>query len=222
MNIIEAMEKRHTVRKYTNQKISNEILEIIKKRIDELNNEYGLSMKLITENKDAFGGFVKLFMAKGVRNYLILAGNESKDLEEKLGYCGINVLLLAQQLGLNSWWVGATYNKEKVRKMIPESSEGKVASIIALGYGAWEGKLHKSKNVEEVSKYKGAAPEWFTRGVQVALLAPTAMNKQAFVLKGDGNKVTIICDNGIYTNIEKGIVKYYFKTGAGKENFEWE
>ncbi len=222
MNTLEAMEKRHTVRKYTDQKVSNEILETIKKRINDLNNEYGLSMKIITENKEAFGGFVKLFMTKGVRNYLILAGNETNDLEEKLGYCGIDVALLAQQLGLNSWWVGATYNKEKVKKMMQASSKGKVASIIALGYGVSKGKPHKSKNVDEVSEYKGTAPEWFTKGVQAALLAPTAMNKQTFVLKGDGKKVAIICDNGIYTNIDKGIVKYCFETGAGKENFEWE
>jgi hypothetical protein len=222
MNTLEAMEKRHTVRKYSEQKVSNEILETIKKRINELNNEYGLSMKLITENKDAFGGFVKLFMTKGVRNYLILAGDETNDLEEKSGYCGIDVVLLAQQLGLNSWWVASTYNKEKVKKMIQTSSKGKVSSIIALGYGVSNGRPHKSKNIDEVSKYMGTAPEWFTKGVQAALLAPTAMNKQAFVLKGDGNKVAIICNNGIYSNIDKGIVKYCFETGAGKEKFDWE
>jgi len=221
MNIVEALEKRHTVRRYTDQMISNEICEVIKKRITELNIEYGLNMKLITGNKDAFGGFVKLFMTRGVRNFLILSGNETNDLEEKLGYCGIDVALLAQQLGLNSWWVGGTYNKEKVKKMIQASTNGKVVGIIALGYGANQGKLHKSKKVEEVSEYKGTAPEWFTKGVQTALLAPTAMNKQAFVLKGNRNKVAISCDNGVYTNIDKGIVKYCFEIGAGKENFEW-
>lgn len=222
MNIIEAMEKRHTVRKYTDQKISKEILETIKNRIYELNKEYGLSMKLITENTDAFGGFVKLFMTKGVRNYLILAGNEVNDLDERLGYCGIDMALQSQQLGLNSWWVGTTYNKEKVKKMLQASSREKAVSIIALGYGASNGKLHKSKNAEEVSEYKGTAPEWFAKGVQAALLAPTAMNKQGFVLMGDGNKVAITCDNGIYTNIDKGIVKYCFEIGAGKDNFVWE
>ncbi len=221
MNTIEAMEKRHTVRKYTDKKISGEILEMIKKRINELNKEYGLSMKLITENKDAFGGFAKLFMTRGVRNYLILAGNETNDLEEKLGYCGMDLALLAQQLGLNSWWVGGTFNKEKITNMMQASFKGKVASILALGYGASNGKPHKSKNIEEVSEYKGTAPEWFVKGVQAALLAPTAMNKQVFVLKGNGSKVAINCEHGVYTNIEKGIVKYCFEKGAGKENFEW-
>lgn len=221
MNIIEAMEKRHTVRKYTEQKISDETQNRIKRKIDELNKQHGLSMTLITESKDAFRGFVKWFIAKGVRNYLILAGNESDDLEEKLGYCGIEVALLAQQSGLNSWWVGSTYHKEKVTEMISADSGEKVVGIIALGYGATDGKPHKSKSIEEVTEYNGEAPEWFLKGVRAALLAPTALNKQAFLLKADGNEVSIVCNNGIYSHIDKGIVKYCFETGAGKENFKW-
>ena len=39
---------------------------------------------------------------------------------------------------------------------------------------------HKSKSMEEVIQLDGPAPEWFQRGVEVALLAPTAMNQQKF------------------------------------------
>lgn len=72
-----------------------------------------------------------------------------------------------------------------------------------------------------MSKYDGAAPQWFTNGVKTALLAPTALNKQAFFIKGSGSNVTITYSGGNLADTDLGIVKYHFELGAGKENFEW-
>ena len=140
------------------------------------------------------------------------------DVDEKLGYCGIDTALYAQTLGLNSWWVGGTFNRKHVVRYV----EGeKVTGIIAVGYGATQGVPHKSKRPEEVSSYDGGAPEWFVNGVNASLLAPTALNKQAFTIMGEKNKVSISCNNGIFTDTDLGIVKYHFETGAGIEHFEW-
>ena len=49
-----------------------------------------------------------------------------------------------------------------------------------------------------------------------------SMAKQAFTIRGKGNKVSISCDNGIFTGVDTGLVKYHFELGAGKDNFEWE
>ena len=68
-------------------------------------------------------------------------------------------------------------------------------------------------------------PDWFTRGMEAALLAPTAINQQKFVfILHNDNKVeartrfTLL--NG-YAPIDLGIAKCHFEIGAGKENFEW-
>lgn len=58
-------------------------------------------------------------------------------------------------------------------------------------------------------------------GVEALLLAPTALNKQAFTVRGDGNKVYLTCDSGHFAGIDLGIGKYHFEVGAGKDNFEW-
>ena len=65
-------------------------------------------------------------------------------------------------------------------------------------------------------------PQWFIDGVNAALLAPTAINKQAFKITGNGNKVSISYKFGPFDEVDKGIVKYHFELGAGIENFEWE
>lgn len=219
MTLKEAAECRHTVRKYTDRKIPQEIADKLTERINADNEKYGLDMKLITENTDALGTAVRLILSKGVRNYIILAGKDAPDTEEKLGYCGTDVMLLAQTLGLNSWWIGGTFSKSGAKKNAPEAE--KITGIITVGYGEVQGVPHKSKSPEEVSEYDGTAPEWFTNGVRIALLAPTALNRQAFFIKGNENKVSLSYKSGMLSDTDKGIIKYHFEIGAGKENFEW-
>ena len=66
-------------------------------------------------------------------------------------------------------------------------------------------------------------PEWFERGVQAALLAPTAMNQQKFrfELLPDGKTVRAQTLSGAYTAVDLGIAKYHFEVGAGTESFAW-
>lgn len=220
MTLEEAMRTRHTVRRYTDRKLPGDVLEGLRDRIRDNNEKYGLSMSLVTENTEAFGPALRLFLAKGVRNYLVLAGKDLPGLDEKIGYCGTDVMLFAQTLGLNSWWVGGTYSRKGVgRNAAPEAE--KILGLITLGYGASQGVPHKSKKPEDVAAYEGPAPEWFAKGTEALLLAPTALNKQAFTLRGEGRRVSLTCDNGTFSGVDLGIGKYHFELGAGKESFDW-
>ncbi len=219
MTIKEAVKARHMVRKYIDKPISAEHVELLNARISKNNKNCGLNLTLVTGNSDGISRIAKLLFAKGVNNYIILAGADTPDLDEKLGYCGADVMLYAQTLGLNTWWVGGTYSKNSAKKHL--SSDSKINGVIAIGYGATQGAPHKSKTVAEISRYNGPAPQWFIDGVEALLYAPTALNKQVFMVKGDGNKVSITCCNGQYAGIDLGIGKYHFEVGAGKENFEW-
>lgn len=220
MTLEEAMRTRHTVRRYTDRRLPGDVLEGLRDRIRDNNETYGLAMSLVTENTEAFGPALRLFLAKGVRNYLVLAGRDLPGLDEKIGYCGADVMLFAQTLGLNSWWVGGTYSRKGVgRNAAPEAE--KILGLIALGYGAAQGVPHKSKKPEDVAAYEGPAPEWFAKGTEALLLAPTALNKQAFTLRGEGRRVSLTCDNGTFSGVDLGIGKYHFELGAGKESFDW-
>lgn len=218
MDLKEAMYERHTVRKYTNQPLPSEIVKLLDKYIDEINKRYKLSMELKTEDSRAFDTIIKLILAKGVKNFFIMAGKDTPNLDEKLGYCGAELMLYAQTLGLNTWWVGGTFNRKLIAKM---SSGNRVIGVVAVGYGQTQGSAHKTKTPEQVSIYNGDEPEWFRQGIDAALLAPTALGKQAFMIKGSENKVSIRCDNGIFSGVDTGLVKYHFELGAGRENFEW-
>lgn len=219
MDFKEAMQKRHMVRKYTDKPLSDEIIAKINERIELNNKTYNLNMKLMINNSKGVSSIMKLIMARGVNNFIILAGDVSGNLDERLGYSGADIMLYAQTLGLNTWWVGGTFNRS-VRRYVDNK---KVTGIIAIGYGQTQGVPHKSKKVEDVSKYEGTIiPPWFISGVDGALLAPTALNKQDFMLIGNGNRVKIECSNGIFTGSNVGLIKYHFELGAGKGNFEWD
>lgn len=220
MTMKEAMSVRHMVRKYTDKAIPVDRMALLNARISENNSTYGLNLTLVTGNSDGLGGMAKLLLAKGVNNYFVLAGADTKDLDEKLGYCGADLIIYAQTLGLNTWWVGGMFSKKGAEKNL-SADNIRVNGIIAVGYGTTGGAPHKSKTADEISEYKGTAPKWFENGVAALLLAPTALNKQAFKVSGDGNKVSIVCDNGHFAGIDLGIGKYHFELGAGKDNFEW-
>lgn len=218
MSMREAMHERHTVRRYTDKAIPAETMEKLRGRIDDNNKKYDLAIRLMVDDTNAFNAAVKLVLAKGVRNYFILAGRDVPDLDERLGYSSADLMLYAQTLGLNTWWVGGTFNRKKVSVMVPDV---KVIGVVAVGYGAVQGIPHKTKTSEKVSSYKGEMPDWFRSGVDAALLAPTALAKQAFFIRGEGRTVSITCGNGIFSGADRGLVKYHFELGAGRENFEW-
>ncbi|WP_294416077.1 nitroreductase family protein [uncultured Senegalimassilia sp.] len=217
MDLKLAMRQRHTVRKFTSEPLSAELISQLNDRVCTNNERFGLAISLKVGDESALPGALKLFFAKGVRNYFVLAGSDRPGLDEDLGYASADLMLFAQALGLNTWWIGGTFNRKNVEQAVPGK---KVIGIVAVGFGVTPGVAHKSKTAAEVSSYEGPEPQWFADGVQAALLAPTALNKQCFRIAGAGNKVSITENGGAFSGADIGIVKYHFELGAGTA-FEW-
>lgn len=219
IDIIEAMNSRHSVRRYTDKPIEKEKIEVLQKAIADINNETGMNIQLFTNEPDAFTGAMASYgHFENVRNYFAMVCENGRN--EEVGYYGEKLVLLAQQLGLNTCWVALTYNKSKT-KVVCNKGE-KLQIVISLGYGQYQGNEHKNKPIESLYECEGEAPQWFMKGAEAALTAPTAMNQQKFKLiyKG-GNKVKIKTLIGPYAKLDSGIVKYHFELGAGKDNFVW-
>lgn len=222
MTLEEAIKARHSVRSYDGRPLSSELKSAIEAQIAVLNGASGLHMQIVTEEPRAFKGFASYGSFKGVTNYIVVAGKKSAEFGEKAGYYGERIALLCQTLGLNTCWVGLTY--KKVKGAFELGEDEKVVCMIAVGYGTTQGAGHKVKKAEDVSNITGASPEWFRKGVEAALLAPTAINQQKFYFElKDGNKVRASKKFSFagYTDTDLGIAKLHFEIGAGKENFEW-
>lgn len=220
MTIKEAITQRHMVRKYIDKSLDTETVKLLNKRIAQSNVNYGLNMKLVTGNADGIGVLAKLLLTRSVYNYIILAGKDCADLDEKLGYCGADLILYAQTLGLNTWWCGGMFNNKGALKNLGTENV-RINGVIAIGYGQTQGVPHNTKTAAEISCYNGNEPQWFKDGVEALLHAPTALNKQPYMVQGDGNTVTLTAGEGHFSGIDLGIGKYHFEVGAGKNNFEW-
>ncbi len=222
-DVFELMRSRHSVRRYTDEPLSEETIKALNEEIALCNKEGRLNMQLITNEPEAFNGFMAHYgKFSGVRNYIAVVADRGRDFDERCGYYGERVVLKAQELGLNTCWVALTYSRSK--SVFDVGKGEKFSMVISVGYGIKQGRDHVSKPFEEVTEIKdGAAiPEWFKRGVEAALLAPTAINQQKFRFVLNGNKVKAKALLGFYSKVDLGIAKYHFELGAGKENFEWE
>ena len=223
----EAIEARHSVRAYKDLPLSEEIVKLLEDELVKLNNEGQLHIQLICNEPKAFQGtMAKYGKFRNANNYLVMAGKKAEDLDERIGYYGEHLVLLAQTLGLNTCWVGLSYSKVPGTYVLEEGE--KIACYMAIGYGETQGVGHKIKTVEQVSNASNITPSWFKKGVEAALLAPTAVNQQKFSFEHVGVKNNchlIRAKKGFsmigYTQMDLGIAKFHFEIGAGKVNFDW-
>ena len=227
MTIQEAIEARHSVRAYQDRPLAADVVKAMEEQIAAVNHESGLHIQLIqNEPKAVLGTLAKYGKFRNVKNYLVVAGRKTDDIDERVGYYGEHLVLLAQTLGLNTCWVGLSYSKVPGTYVLDEGE--KIACYIALGYGETQGVSHKIKTVKQVSNASDTTPSWFKKGVEAALLAPTAVNQQKFSFEYVGEVDgchRVRAKRGFsligYTQMDLGIARYHFEVGAGNENFEW-
>lgn len=231
MELIDAVRARHSVRKYTGRPIGADEADAIRAAVDGINRESGLNIQLVLDEPKAFNGlFISTYgQFSGVRDYLVMTGPKGEEAEEKVGYHGEQLVLLAQTLGLNTCWVGLTY--KKIAGAFSLRAGDTVHCVIALGYGATPGVQHPMRPTErfyEVASAPGAGPfappAWFLRGIEAALLAPTAVNQQKFKFflhPGGRVEAKPLFSLVGYTHIDLGIAKCHFEIGAGDGHFQW-
>ena len=209
MTLEEAMFLRHSVRSYDDRSLSGKDKDLMDEYLGKINRESGLNLRLVTDEPSAFSSLMAHYgKFSGVRNYITVSGE--KGMSVKAGYYGEKAVLYAQTLGLRTCWVGLTYRKTKEM-----TRDGKLYLVIATGYGTTDGVSHKSKSRSEVSDASDA-PEWFWKGVDAALLAPTAMNQQKFRFSLSGEDVKADTGLGFFSKVDLGIAMLHFELGSGR------
>lgn len=226
MTLNEAILARHSVRRYLDKPLAEDVVLQLQQKIREVNEEGNLNIQLVLDEPKAFKGVFAYGKFTNVTNYLVVCGKKADDLDERVGYYGEKLVLLAQQLGLNTCWVGLSYHKVPGTFVLHEGE--KVACYIALGYGENQGAEHKRKTLEQLSNISDRTPEWFRAGMEAVRLAPTAINHQKFYFEclGEENGRPRVRARRLfsmvgYTQMDLGIARLHFEIGAGKENFDW-
>lgn len=219
MNYLNLMKSRHSVRQYTEEKIEGEALLSLKEACSNAEKESGLKFALCLNETEAFN--CKLSRKLGFKNafnYIAVIGKKTEENEINTGYFGADIVLKAQAAGLNTCFVLMTYDKKKVPCKLGKNE--KILCVIVVGHGETSGVPHINCSIDKLCDFRGDMPHWFMNGMDGAMLAPTARNKQKFCLiLRNGNQVKLVKRGRGNQNVTLGIVKYFFEKTAGKENF---
>ena len=219
MTLLEAIDARHSVRRYLDKPIPAELRAALAQVLEEFNRKGDLNMQILYDEPECFSSRLAHYgHFENANNYIAVVGKKAADLDERGGYWGEMLALTAQTLGLNTCWVALTHGKSKAQV----NRDEKEVIVLSLGYGATQGKERPSKAAEELSDLANDAPDWYRNGVAAAMKAPTATNQQKFAISRRGNEVSVKTGLvGPCLKIDLGIVKCHFALGAGEENFRW-
>ena len=213
MTEMEAVRSRHSVRKYQDKRIEKEQIDCLEKKIEELNKEGNIHLQFIENSASTFNKLFNKSAGLGsAPSVIACVGPDDDTLDERVGYFGQKLVIYAQQLGLNTCWVGI-FNRKKIPVEVADNERLVIA--IAIGYGETQGKERKTKTADEVVIDLKDVPDWFHAGVEAALLAPTAINQQKFeIIYNENEEVEFKDLGGVLSKIDIGIVKCNFEIGV--------
>lgn len=94
-----AIEARHSVRAYKAQALTDDIARLLEDKIKVLNREGGLHIQLVRNEPEAYRGtLAKYGKFRNVTNYVVMAGRKAKDLDERVGYYGEQLVFMPKRL----------------------------------------------------------------------------------------------------------------------------
>ena len=120
MTIMEAINARHSVRAYKDTPIPQDVRDQLDSFVKACNDESRLNITIRYDDPAGFDSRLAHYGSfSNVRNYIVLKGSKCADFDFICGYFGEKIVLFAQQLGLNTCWTALTFNKRKVKEMVP-------------------------------------------------------------------------------------------------------
>jgi len=227
-DLFRVMQNRHDVHSFTDEPIADDVLARLREEIAAANEISGLNIQLVLDDPKGISGFMAAYAQfKNVNHYLALVGPNTTRLDELCGYFGEHLVLIAQQLGLNTGWAGLGFNRKKGKFTKREGERAAVA--IAIGHGTNQGASADAKPASEISNLAADSPEWFRQGIEAVRLAPTVMDEQGIRIdlldeaSKDGRRHVraIASDKGHYNYVDYGIARYHFEMIADLKNFMW-
>lgn len=213
--LLAAIPARHSVRKYLDRPIDQEVRECIDCEIERINSRCGFSFRLVVDEPRSFKNLFAYGKFENAHNYIIISAPKGDAHTRQCGIEGERLVLALQALGLNTCWVGLSYSKNSEVFRVPDGH--KIRCVISVGYGQTQGPKRRTKSIEQLSNASSQSPEWFIEAMRAVQLAPTAINQQKFhfTLLPDGHvEARPLFSLVGYTQIDLGIALLHFRLAA--------
>jgi nitroreductase len=221
---LRAADVRTSRRTYLEEEISPDALNQILNVMESCNREGGLSIRFIASGAETFGNFNASYgMFRGVKSYFAIAGKkELADLKVLSGYYGELLVLECTSHNLGTCWVSGSYDKQVCAEQIGLSADEELVCVIPFGKVSAGKSLKErvmsvislgSKKPEELIQPDSGLPDWVMRGLECAVKAPSAMNKQPVRFEYRNPVISAHVESDSQ-KIDLGIAMAHFELGA--------
>jgi hypothetical protein len=143
---------------------------------------------------------------------------------------GEAAVLEATALGLDTCWVGGFFDPKRVGLMVETASSERVLAVSPVGFArdalsgterAMRGmsRAHRRKALEVIAAGSADWPAWARSAAECVRIAPSAVNRQPWRLRLDGDSLVIARDSGVETPkvtkaLDCGIAMLHAEIGA--------
>ncbi|MBB6482661.1 nitroreductase family protein [Spirochaeta isovalerica] len=222
MNMLDAMDKRTSVRTYLDEMPGSSLMESVEKIVTkQRKGPFGnrFSFTLISVNDETREEIGKLSSYGMIKNAPLYFGGYAENEEHAIidyGYCFEEAVLELAAIGLGTCWLGGTFSRGKVARLLT-LPEGKIIPAISpIGFSG-----EKMSLTEKISRFvagsKNRKPHnkilfsWNTDGqlmpedlekypapvdevIESVRFAPSASNKQPWRIVRQGDLHHLYCD----------------------------
>lgn len=139
---LEFLRKRHSVRSFSTERVSPEILKSLNAELTMINtHEAGMHFTIVADNDEPFKGFSKSYgVFRNVRYYMAAVVDDSfPDARERAGYFAQQFVMKAVGLGLGTCYVGGTYDPRKVEVQL--RPDWRILFVVAFGHPLGEERI---------------------------------------------------------------------------------
>ena len=142
MDLISAIEKRRSVRRYANkpvpERLARQVIDAAENAIP-LYPTIGVRWQLVRAGNALYHALEAQSIVRGVftaaPHYIIAASQERRGYMENLGFCMEQMILAATAQGLGTCWIGGMFREESLREFVPDLAEDeRIVALTPLGY----------------------------------------------------------------------------------------
>lgn len=244
--LIDAINIRTSIRSYDPDPIDDDTARQLDMTIDAVNMLADAHIQLVRDQPAVFADANASGHLNNAANYLAVVGPKDDGARERAGFYTERVVLAATLRGLGTCWVGGSWDRSKAARHCRLSAGEELYLGVVIGYperhfdrmaksytelAAMRDAHRESKAYEQFTapmsdEARAAAPDWFKAGVQAAMKAPSAMNRQPIVFSynPDDDTAAAMIDPNVESGQalnDLGIAKLHFQIGAGSGTWAW-
>ena len=214
MPTLEDLKNRHSVRSFTNEELSKDVISKLNAEITMINtHEAGLKFSLCVNDNNPFKTFKQSYgFFKNANNYIAcVVEPHYKHSYQRAGFFAQQIVMKAYSLGLGTCYVGGTYDRDAVSAVMKagekllfiilvgyENDDVKAPAIARLAYNL----IHIKKmcamdflSAEGDKEVLFAENQLLSNALEAVAVAPSSLNKRPARVKYENGNISMYAES---------------------------